>query len=377
MGAPWDRADELLEVWSATTSRPVPAFAPPVPRPRAIRHPGWVLMVVVATALTLVGLLALAGGPSIPPSPSADPLGSGPPASFSPVPSPSVAATFPTTVDGLTVQSVSELLAARASGDAKGGPFALRGYWTNRNFMHSCNAPVGQPGELELRCSDGEWGITERDEPILDLVIKRQANETQIGGAPAAGPHLTPWVPSTPEMTPLFSLPFVNDQFWPPVPIVVTGHFDDPKARECRKEARQLCQDRFVLDHIVTFDPESVPAPTPTPSPTPFPVGSPPPALFSDDACYQGVPKDFRGWIPFADLKIQMSGPGYVYAMVTRDVIPIGEWWENPGYPGHKTRWWGQGVCFALNETSMGFGAVTGTTYLEVDDGRHIAGRAP
>ena len=378
MSATRNRADELLEMWSGATSRQVPLFLERSTRRRSIRTRQWAMITVVVVAVALLGFLALAGGSSIPPSPPATPSASSPSRDLQPGPVSLRGASFPSTVDGLTVQTVSQLLAARAAGKAKGGPYALRGYWTDRNVPHSCAPPHdGQPGELEINCDDGEWGITELDEPIRDLVIQRQANQTQIGGPPATGPHLTPWVPSIHEMTPLFALPRVNDQFWPPVPIVVTGHFDDPQAAQCRTQARQLCLDRFGLDHIVTFDPASVPAPTPSPSPTPFPVESPPAALFADRACYDGVPKKLSGWVPFDSLNIQVSGPGYVYAMVTRDVIAIGEWWDNPSYPGHKTRWWGQGVCYAVDEGSMGFGAVTGTTYLEVDDGRHVVGRAP
>ena len=286
--------------------------------------------------------------------------------------------TFPTTVDGLTVQSVSQLLAARAAGRANGGPYALRGYWTNRTNAHSCPAPLGgQTGELELYCREGEWGITELNEEIQHLDIQQRANQTSVRATPATGPHLTPWVPSTADSQRLFELPIVNGQFWPPVPITVIGHFDDLKAADCRSDARQRCLDRFVIDRIVQFDPDAVPAPTPSPTPTPFPVADPPPALFTDRECYEGVPKKSKGWVLFNDLNIQVDGPGYVYAMVTRDVIPIGDWWDNPNYPGHRTRWWGRGVCYAVEKGSMGFGAVTGTTYLEVDDGRHVVGQAP
>lgn len=264
MSATRSGADELLEMWSAATSRPVPAFVAPSTRRRSIRTRQWVLITAVAVALALVGVLALAGGPSIPPSPPA-----------SPAPSPSRAATFPTTVDGLTVQTVSELLALRAAGQAKGGPFALRGYWTNDNFIHTCVPPPPdeQPGELELRCNDGEWGITELDEPILDVNFETgQQNR-------AKGPHLTPYMDGIhgtssppPDVVALFGS-------WrrPPVPIVVVGHFDDPRAADCRGEARQLCLDRFVIDRVAMFDPNSVPAPTPSPTATPFPFSDPPP----------------------------------------------------------------------------------------------------
>jgi hypothetical protein len=285
--------------------------------------------------------------------------------------------TPPATVDGLPIQTVSDLLSARANGTARGGPSALRGYWTVRVVMHSCQAPRHQTGDLELYCSDGEWGITELDEEIQHLDIQRQANETSIRGTPPAGPHLTPWVPNEVDATRLFRLPFVNGQFWPPVPIVVVGHFDDPKALECVAEVRQTCLDRFVIDRIVSFDPDALPSPAPSPSPTPFPIADPPAALFNDAQCYGGAPKSFSGWKVFEDLDIGLEGPGYVYAMVTRDVIPIGDWFDGGDVPGHKTRAWGRGVCYATNDTSIGYAAVAGSTFTEVDDGRHIEDAAP
>jgi len=375
-GAPLPRSPDGLRAYVATL-RDQPT---PTRRRRGLRP--WIVLVPVAAAL--IGVVAWAGGSQTPPPPSPSPSVSAAIATASASgqssPSSSASASLPAMVEGLTVQSVSELLAARAAGHAPGGPYALRGYWTDRTYGHTCAPPLssdGQPGELELYCSDGEWGITERNEAIKDLTIQRRANETSIGGPPAAGPHLTPLVPAIVEMQPLFALNFVNGQFWPPVPIVVVGHFDDPRAADCRKSARQLCLDRFVIDRVVMFEPDSVPAPTPSPSPTPFPVADPPPALFTDDRCYDGAPKSFTGWILFSELDIGLEGPGHVYAMVTRDVVPIGDWWNNPSYPAHKTRWWGRGVCYAVDTGSLGFASIEGTTFLEVDDGRHIEGDAP
>lgn len=326
----------------------------------------WLLL--PATAI-LAGVIAFTGGSSQPlPGPTPSPVA---------IASPSVAS-LPASVDGLDVQTVSELIANRAAGRARGGPYALSGYWTNRNFGHSCAAPRGQPGDLELYCSDGEWGITERDEEILNVNF-------QSGRAiPAAGPHLTPWVPSRADQERLFgwieigpSASPVPLQAWRPVPIVVVGHFDDPAAAACRPEALQICRDRFVIDRIVAFDPKSVPAPTPSPTPTPFPFSNPPPDLFPNRECYDGVPKSFTGWTTTNKLNIQFDRQGYVYAMVTRDVIPIGDWYDNPNYPGHKSRWWARGVCLSQEAGIMEFGSVNGTSFLELDDGRRIPGQAP
>ena len=228
-GAPLPAAPEALHDYLAELGRQ--------PAPARQRRRGVLLVALVPIAAVLVGIIALMGGSSPNPSPISSPHPS-PASSPSPSAPPQADATIPATVDGLTVQTVSDLLAARAAGDAHGGPYALRGYWTERSFGHSCVPSPDQPGVLELYCDDGEWGITELDEPILDVNFQT-GQETR-----ATGPHLTPYIDGTsgtssppPDVTALFGLPAANGQPWPPVPIVVVGHFDDPRAADCRMEA--------------------------------------------------------------------------------------------------------------------------------------------
>ena len=350
-GADLPGAPASTRAWVAqVTEEPRPGGARPRLRP---------LVILVPAAALLLAFVVFGGGLSAPtPSPSPSP--------GVPSPSPSAQA-FPATVDGLPVLTVGEVLAARAAGGLRNQAVAVGGYWSDRSSGHSC--PAQQTGDLEIYCHDGEYGITERDEPIT--VIDDNGHITR-----ASVRHLTPWVPKAPSAS-LFNLPWTNGQPYPPVPIVVVGHFDDPRAAECRPQARQLCRDRLVIDRIALFDPSSVPAPTPTPIPTPFPIADPPPALFTTGRCYKGEPTSFIGWTTTAELNIQGDLPGYVYAMVTRDVIPIGNWYDSPKAPGHKARWWGRGVCFTQRPGGIFFGAVNGTSFLEVDDGRHILGQAP
>ena len=164
------------------------------------------------------------------PPPSASPAGLETPTS---PPTPSQTSSIPAGVDGLHVYTVSELQSARASGDLAGGPIALRGYWSYLGVPHSCGAPDSTPGELEIYCHDGEYGITERNEPAVILT-----KESRL--VPAIGPMLTPWVPNEDWVLPLVSLLPVNGQPFPPVPIVVVGHLDDERAAECRPEQRPL-----------------------------------------------------------------------------------------------------------------------------------------
>lgn len=276
----------------------------------------------------------------------------------------SVPTSTPSTVDGLAVQTVSELLDTRKAGAAH-GQIALRGYWSDRSVPHSCSAPDKPPGELELRCHDGEWGISEENEPIGELTVDGRF-------VPASSPHLTPFIPD--ELAAgLFDFELINGQRRRPVPIVVIGHLDDPRAKDCQPEQKQLCLDRFVIDRIIDYRPEAVPTPGVTPSPTPFPFGSPPPPPFEVAECAGAGPYSFVGWVAGADLGLDQSVPTTAYAAITKDVIEIGEWIDDPEGSGHQFRTMGRRICFAAewDQGAMSFAWVPGTAYREWDDGRH------
>ena len=137
-------------------------------------------------------------------------------------------------------------------------------------------------------------------------------------------------------------------------------------------EARETCADRFVIDELVSFDAAALATPAPTPSPTPFPFASPPPPPFETSACGPG-PFSFVGWIASDELGLDRDvGADTVYAAITRDVIEIGSWIDDPAGSGERFRTMGQRVCFAAEwETgSMGFASMPGTAYREWEDGR-------
>jgi hypothetical protein len=298
-----------------------------------------------------------------------------------PAPSPTSATSIPTlepkpiptpAADGFRV---SEALAKRDAGELGSDKITLIGYWSMRQIPHSCAAPMETPGELEVYCGDGEFGITERYEAILEYAPGFRA-------FPAEGPALTPWIAEV--LWPRLIVPQTADGFYPPVPIVVVGHFDDPRAADCRPRAQQLCRDRFVVDEIVDFDPLSVPPATPPPTPTPFP-DPPPPALFGPKSCPGDTSYAFVGWTTTADLNIGFEREGHVFVMVTANVIPIGEWIDDPNGSGHRFRIWGQRVCMSedlnigepFDAVSMEFASVNGTEFKEWDDGRREPVDAP
>jgi hypothetical protein len=314
------------------------------------------------------GILASAAGCVATPAATPVATPSTPLGSASPSPSTLPTTAMPTSVDGLPVLTVGEALGARAAGGLRSQPVALGGYWSDGSIGHSCAAPRGQPGELEIYCTDGEAGITERDEPII--VIDAHGNVT-----PAAGPHLTPWIPDA-IAVPLFTLPILYGQRYPPVPIVVVGHFDDPRAAQCRPEARQLCADRLVVDRIAAFSPGSVPLPTPTPTPTPFPDPAPS-GLFAPSDCSPGVEYSFIGWTTTAELQLPFERPGHVWAVVTATPVPLGVWTD--GGNGHQFIWYGRRICIGEEGEpgAMTFGSVPGSAYMLWDDGHKVFATPP
>jgi hypothetical protein len=268
-------------------------------------------------------------------------------------------------VDGVHILTVGQLLAQRAAGTLRGGPIALRGYWTNRYRPTPCPSPSPNPGTLQLYCADGEWGITERPEAILQVVH-------YYSSVPASGPHMTPYIPDDLDATLLGTVTFTT----PPVPIVVVGHLDDPRAADCVPADHQLCFDRFVIDRLVSFDPGEAVAVTPTPRPTRFP-DPPPPAMFTAGACHGDIPYSFVGWTTAAKLNAGIDMPGHVYAMVTRDVIQLSPMVRDPQGSGHRYELFGRSVC-ASQEFAPGgiaFGIVAGSAYKLWDDGHRTAGQ--
>ncbi len=218
------------------------------------------------------------------------------------------------TVDGLTVLSVRDVLEARSNGGLRDQAIALGGYWSALIIPHTCvptPPDVPTPGELEIRCNDGEFGITELNERIMTY---HTGSRITLG----VGPHLTPYM-SDDIAKVLFDQPLEFGPNYPPVPIVVIGHFDDPRSADCQPEALQLCRDRLVIDRIAVFDRSAVQLPPPTLGPTPFASGEEPAALLGPEDCYGDVDYSFVGWTTKAALGFDEEGQHEnVYAMVTR-----------------------------------------------------------
>ena len=333
-------------------------------RPRTVASTR--LLVAAAIVIALAGIGLIFGPGRVPgtgessASPSSDASPS-PSPSDSPSPSPAIEGRYP---DALSVSEFLASLPARTHGS---DDLVVRGYWTPEQAAHSCTAPDAQPGELQIRCHDGHYGLTESDEPLEVLTP-----DGRVVRGSAIGPVLTPFFDDDVDVVPLLSLPIIHGQFYPPVPIVLRGHIDDPRATDCQPEALEICRDRFVVVEILDFDPDAVPTPGITPSPSPFPFDDPPAPMFDAKECAGDVAYSFVGWTTMSALELDSSEPNLpIFAAVTRDVIEM-QRWSKDGETGELFRLFGRRICLARewDGGSMGFGWVPGTAYREWEDGR-------
>ncbi len=95
-----------------------------------------------------------------------------------------------------------------------------------------------------------------------------------------------------------------------------------------------------MLENILVYDPAAAPTLPPAPTPTPFPVESPPPGLFPATTCAGDVPYSFVGWTTADALDSSARFDGYAWAVVTADVVPLGDWYPDPNHPAISALPW-------------------------------------
>lgn len=149
-------------------------------------------------------------------------------------------------VDRLAVRSVSEVLRLRAAGQAGVDAIAMSGFWSDAMVPHSCAlmAAEEQPAGIDM-CRRGEYGFTERNEPAM--VIEPSGLVT----SEAEGPFIQPWLIHPAAASVLYT-PGMVGPGEEPVPVVVFGHFNDPRALDCPVAARAGCLDGFVVDAVAS-----------------------------------------------------------------------------------------------------------------------------
>lgn len=344
------------------------------PAKRRPGHAGLLALVGLAGVLAIAGAIAIVGGHlAAPPAPSS----TLPAAVRSPAPTVTVAptSTLPNEVDGVPVMTVSELLAARDAGTLVDDRGALRGYWSMNPYRHSCRGPDHPTAALELYCRDNEYGVTELPEQIFEVALPA-GTVTE-----ARGPHLTPFLSDDAATLAYTSHPLViNGQLFPPFPVLIVGHFNDPRAADCAPPALELCRDRFVIDRIVEWDWQSVATPGVTPSPTPFP-SPPPPGLFAPSDCplIGNAPYSFLGWTTTKELGIPAQREGHIWAVVARDPVQSFPDWID-GKNGHRYLQFARVICFRAEwdvTGGMELSFVSGSRERHWDDGLITHGTDP
>jgi hypothetical protein len=264
-------------------------------------------------------------------------------------------------IPGERVFSVSDAISARDAGALGSQSIDLGGYWSDNPLAMSCPPPSHDLNPLEMWCSAG-FGITERFE--MAWTVRSNGVATSFTGTD--GPVLAPYVPSDLHTRLSPTIPIG------PVPVVVAGHFNDSDAESCVPDARERCHETFVIESILVYEPSSAPTLPPTPSPTLIPSSAP--GLFDATRCAGDVAYSFVGWTTGYTLNIPMDFEDQAWAVVTKGVVPLGDWFPDPDVAGHFSLAMGRRVCLGFPVDASGgsvtFSVVKGTAYRLWDDGR-------
>ena len=145
-------------------------------------------------------------------------------------------ASFPAEARGMKVLTVVDAIAVQARDDAS--DIALGGFY-QQPFLLSCPAPLGPVVQLfEGNCETRSTWLMANPESIV------HASSNVIQGGGPSGPAFNV-VFDGPGIEWANPLPQTGDSV--PTPVVVIGHFDDPRAVGCQPENVQWCMDVFVV----------------------------------------------------------------------------------------------------------------------------------
>ena len=158
-----------------------------------------------------------------------------------PTPSASLAtpaASFPAEASGKPILSVSDALAIQGRDDAS--EIAVAG-WFQQPLALPCPAPRVPPVPIiEGPCTYSGWLMAD-PESIIRSIANGLATQGPVGPAFQTafdGPGMDWAIP----------LPRTGNSM--PTPVVLIGHFDDPRAVGCQPENHQECSDRFVVTAV-------------------------------------------------------------------------------------------------------------------------------
>jgi len=170
-------------------------------------------------------------------------------------PAPAAPEGVPKTVDGLAVMTVSQALAADASGGQPSDGLVAVGGWFNPIPAHSCPAPMASfsPAALEDTCTARKLLLTETKQELV--VIEAGGAGTMITTIPPAAPFLYAREPAGSYVDPLLPAGGFDDpSMYRPLQVVLVGHFHDPRAALCSADQRAACESAFVVDRLAWLD---------------------------------------------------------------------------------------------------------------------------
>ena len=251
-GRPWDD-ERLAEAYSVLAARPAPAdltdatlaatekahrsgrggrgFAWPTLR--------WPRAALAGSAIGLVAVAILVAGLALRSTPASSPAIGG----------------LPKTVDGLTVETVSQALAAEAGGSPQGdGLIAVEG-WLNPMPLPGCPYESPHPA-LEDSCTSRKLLLTETRQELV--IIETTSDSTTISANAPAAPYL--YARELAGVS-IDSLPGGDDtkpNTYRPLQAVLVGHFHDARAAECGADQRASCDSAFVADQLAWLDGRSL-----------------------------------------------------------------------------------------------------------------------
>ncbi|HEX7613574.1 MAG TPA: hypothetical protein VF371_12445 [Candidatus Limnocylindrales bacterium] len=159
----------------------------------------------------------------------------------------------PKTVDGLAVMTVSQALAADASGgQPSDGLVAIEG-WINPMPVHSCAPPMPSAAALEYNCTSDQILVTETRQELVN--IQNASDFNTISASPPSGPYFYARELAGASIDSLLPSGDPNRPgTYRPLQAVLVGHFHDVRAAECGADQRAACESAFVVDQLAWLD---------------------------------------------------------------------------------------------------------------------------
>jgi hypothetical protein len=156
---------------------------------------------------------------------------------------------------GLTVRSVSELLAAESNGSIHGDDLAAVRGWIVQELMPACPYQPPSPA-LEDTCTSRKLLMTETAQTLVTFQpVEAGMSETELS---PSGPHLFARELIGNYVDPVISsiLDAGNSTVSPyrPLEAILVGHFHDVRAAECSADQRAACEAAFVVDQVAWLD---------------------------------------------------------------------------------------------------------------------------